>query len=129
MLNQESHGFSRGECQGILTGLVAGFLAGAFGLGAAVYIQLALMVIFGIPLLESIGTCMLVILPISAAGGLGYLVSGHLVFSIFTETLMGLMIGAWFGAKATHLAPMPFLKAVIVLMPLLGGLIMMMFQH
>lgn len=42
---------------------------------------------------------------------------------------MGLMIGAWFGAKATHLAPMPFLKAVIVLMPLLGGLIMMMFQH
>ncbi|WP_302610111.1 hypothetical protein [uncultured Mitsuokella sp.] len=81
MLNQESHGFSRGECQGILTGLVAGFLAGAFGIGAAVYIQLALM------------------------------------------------IGAWFGAKATHLAPMPFLKAVIVLMPLLGGLIMMMFQH
>ena len=81
MLNQESHGFSRGECQGILTGLVAGFLAGAFGIGVAVYIQLALM------------------------------------------------IGAWFGAKATHLAPMPFLKAVIVLMPLLDGLIMMMFQH
>ena len=81
VVEPKSPGFSRGACQGILTGLVAGFLAGAFGIGAAVYIQLALM------------------------------------------------IGAWFGAKATHLAPMPFLKAVIVLMPLLGGLIMMMFQH
>ena len=47
-----------------------GFLSGAFGIGAAAYIQLALMVVFGVPLLQTIGTCMMVILPISAAGGL-----------------------------------------------------------
>lgn len=68
---------------------------------------------------------MMIILPISAAGGLGYLLNGHLVFSIFLQTLLGLMAGAWFGAKATHLAPLSVLKAFIVAMPLVGGLIMM----
>ena len=110
---------------GILTGLICGFLAGAFGIGAAAYIQLALMVIFGVPLIQAIGTCMMIILPVSAAGGLGYLVSGHLDLSIFLQTLSGLMIGAWFGAKGTHLAPMPVLKFCIVAMPTIGGAIMM----
>jgi len=89
----------------------------------------ALMIIFGLPLIQSIGTCMMIILPISAAGGLGYLLNGHLVFSIFIQTLLGLMIGAWFGAKITHLAPLPVLKAFIVTMPLVGGLIMMVFSR
>ena len=110
---------------GILTGLICGFLAGAFGIGAAAYIQLALMVIFGVPLLKAIGTCMMIILPISAAGGLGYLASGHLDLSIFLQTLSGLMIGAWFGAQGTHLAPLPVLKFAIVTMPSIGGVIMM----
>lgn len=37
-----------------------------------------LMVIFGVPLLKSIGTCMMIILPIRCAGGLGYLFNGRL---------------------------------------------------
>ena len=73
---------------GILTGLICGFLSGAFGIGAAAYIQLALMVIFGVPLIQAIGTCMMIILPVSAAGGLGYLVSGHLDLSIFLQNLI-----------------------------------------
>ncbi|WP_297002106.1 sulfite exporter TauE/SafE family protein [uncultured Dialister sp.] len=92
---------------GIPTGIVSGFLAGAFGIGAAAYIQIALMVIFGVPLLQSIGTCMMIILPISASGGLGYLASGHLDMWIFLQTLTGLTVGAWMGAKMTHLAPFP----------------------
>lgn len=114
---------------GIPVGILSGFLSGAFGIGAAAYIQLVLMIIFGLPLIQSIGTCMMIILPISAAGGLGYLLNGHLVFSIFIQTLLGLMIGAWFGAKITHLAPLPVLKAFIVTMPLVGGLIMMVFSR
>lgn len=112
----------------IPVGILSGFLSGAFGIGAAAYIQLALMIIFGLPLIQSIGTCMMIILPISAAGGLGYLLNGHLLFSIFIQTLLGLMIGAWFGAKITHLAPLSVLKAFIVTMPLVGGLIMMVFS-
>ncbi|WP_415946062.1 sulfite exporter TauE/SafE family protein [Selenomonas montiformis] len=114
--------------RGIITGIITGFLSGAFGIGAAAYIQLCLMVIFGVPLLQSIGTCMMIILPISASGGLGYLFNGRLDFPIFVQTLLGLMLGAWFGAKGTHLAPLPFLKVCIVAMPAVGGIIMILFH-
>ena len=113
---------------GISAGIINGFLSGAFGIGAAAFIQISLLVVFGVPLLKSIGTCMMIILPISLAGGLGYLFNGRLDFPIFLQTLSGLMIGAWFGAKCTHLAPLPVLKVCIVAMPAIGGIIMMLFH-
>ena len=82
---------------GVLLGFINGFLSGAFGIGAAAFIQLTLLCVFGVPLLQSIGTCMMVILPISAAGGLGYMLNGRLDFNIFMQTLLGLMIGAFEG--------------------------------
>ena len=112
---------------GIITGLIVGFLSGAFGIGAAAFIQLALMVVFGISLLHAIGTCMMIVLPISAAGGLSYLFNGRLDLWIFVQTLLGLSLGAYIGAKFTHLAPKPLLKAAIVAMPTLGGIIMVLF--
>lgn len=113
---------------GFPVGIASGFLAGAFGIGAAAYIQIALMVIFGVPLLQSIGTCMMIILPISAAGGLGYLAAGHLDFRILMETLIGLSAGAWMGAKMTHLAPVSVLKTTIVTLPAVGGGMMLLFH-
>ena len=113
---------------GIPIGIASGFLSGAFGIGAAAYIQLALMVVFGLPLVYAVGTTMMIILPISASGGLGYLFNGRLDMPIFLQTLFGLMIGAWFGAKATHLAPMPLLKFAIVALPAIGGITMMYFH-
>ena len=113
---------------GLGTGIVNGFLSGAFGIGAAAFIQVSLLVIFGVPLLKSIGTCMMIILPISMAGGLGYFFNGRLDFPIFLQTLLGLMFGAWFGAKGTHLAPLPILKVCIVAMPTIGGIVMMLFR-
>lgn len=113
---------------GLGTGIVNGFLSGAFGIGAAAFIQVSLLVIFGVPLLKSIGTCMMIILPISMAGGLGYFFNGRLDFPILLQTLLGLMFGAWFGAKGTHLAPLPILKVCIVAMPTIGGIVMMLFR-
>ena len=68
---------------GAITGLIVGFLSSAFGIGAAAFIQIALMVVFGISLLRAIGTCMMIVLPISAAGGLSYLFNGRLDVLIF----------------------------------------------
>ena len=113
---------------GLSLGFVNGFLSGAFGIGAAAFIQLTLLCVFGVPLLQSIGTCMMVILPISAAGGLGYMMNGRLDLDIFIQTLFGLMAGAFVGAKCTHLAPRPLLKAAIVGMPTIGGFIMLFFR-
>ncbi len=113
---------------GLFLGFINGFLSGAFGIGAAAFIQLTLLCVFGVPLLQSIGTCMMVILPISAAGSLGYMLNGRLDLNIFLQTLAGLMIGAFIGAKCTHLAPRPLLKAAIVALPTIGGLIMLLFH-
>jgi len=113
---------------GILCGMANGFLSGAFGIGAAAFIQLSLMVIFGVPLLKSIGTCMMIVLPISASGGLDYLFNGYLDYWIFAQTVAGLMLGAFFGAKVTHLAPLPFLKFMIVALPTCGALTMLVLK-
>lgn len=106
-------------------GFLMGFLSGAFGIGATAFIQLSLLIVFGMPLLKSIGTCMLVILPISLSGSLGYILHGRLDMGIFIETLGGLVTGSFIGANFTHLAPMPLLKAVIVVTPFVGGLILL----
>ena len=55
-----------------------------------------------------------------------YLFNGRLDFPIFIQTLAGLMIGAWFGAKWTHLAPLRLLRVFIVGMPAIGGLVMIL---
>ena len=110
---------------GLLAGTVNGFISGAFGIGAAAFIQLTLLIIFGVPLIQAIGTCMMVILPISVAGGLGTLLQGPLDFSIFLQTLAGQFIGAYLGAKLTHLAPRPILKFSIVAMSTAGGVVLL----
>lgn len=110
---------------GMLAGTINGFISGAFGIGAAAFIQLTLLIIFGVPLIQAIGTCMMVILPISVAGGLGYLLQGQLDLSIFLQTLAGQFIGAYLGAKLTHLAPRPVLKFSIVAMSTAGGVILL----
>lgn len=106
-------------------GVVTGFLSGAFGIGATAFIQISLMLFFGVSLYHAIGTTMLVILPISVSGGLGYLVNGHLDFYIFLQTLGGLTIGAYLGAKLTRLASRNALRYIILSMPTIGGLMLL----
>ena len=108
---------------GSVTGVVMGFLSGAFGIGATAFIQLSLMMFFGVSLLKTVGTCMLVILPISIAGSAGYILNGHLNMGIFVQTFLGLVIGSFIGAKFTSLAPRPVLQAVVTITPLVGGLV------
>jgi len=128
-LRKEMLGGRKLYIYGGICGLVNGFLAGAFGIGAAAFIQLSLMVVFGVPLLQSIGTCMMIILPISVSGGLTYLFNGYLDYYVFGQTLAGLMIGAFFGAKFTHLAPMPLLKLAIVTLPTCGALTLLLLDR
>lgn len=111
---------------GTIAGCLNGFISGAFGIGAAAFIQLTLMIIFGVPVLFAIGTCMMVILPISIAGGLGYFLNGQLDFMIFLQTLVGQAVGAYIGAKLTRLAPRPILKFFMVAMSTSGGLVMLL---
>lgn len=59
-----------------LTGLINGLISGACGVGAASFIQLSLLLVFNAPLYQTVGTTMLVILPIAVLGGAGFLSAG-----------------------------------------------------
>ena len=107
-------------------GLLTGFLSGAFGIGATAFIQISLMMFFGVSLYHAIGTTMMIILPIAASGGLNYLFSGMLDSAVFIQTLAGLTIGSFIGAKFTHLIPKDRLRYLMISMPLIGGLLLLM---
>ncbi|WP_372512592.1 sulfite exporter TauE/SafE family protein [Bacillus salipaludis] len=106
-------------------GIITGLLSGTFGIGAAPFIQIGLLVIMGLTLKQSVGTTMLVILPIALAGGVGYYFEGLLDFGLLLEVVAGTMIGSYAGAKFTGLAPQPVLKSAMVLTPIVAGAILL----
>ena len=108
-----------------IIGLVTGFLSGAFGIGATAFIQISLMLFFGISLYHAIGTTMMIILPIAVSGGLSYLVNGMMDPVVFIQTLAGLTIGSFIGAKFTHLIPKDILRCLMISMPLIGGVLLL----
>lgn len=108
-----------------LVGLVTGLLSGTFGIGAAPFIQIGLLLILGLTLKQSVGTTMLVILPIALAGGVGYYLQGYLNIPLLLEVVAGTMIGSYVGAKFTDFAPQPVLKSAMVLTPILAGAILL----
>lgn len=110
----------------LLGGLIVGFLSGTFGIGSTPFIQLLLLIGFGLSLLKTIGTTMLVIMPIAVFGGLGYLLEGNLDFSLFIQVVVGLMLGAYVGAKFTNHVPQPILKFLMVTIPSIGAIVLLL---
>ncbi|SDF88546.1 sulfite exporter TauE/SafE family protein [Desulfovibrio legallii] len=108
------------------TGVGNGFLSGACGVGATPFIQLTLLIVFDVPLYQTVGTTMLVILPIAALGSLGFLSTGHLDPLLLAQVLAGQTVGAYIGAKGTRLAPPWLLKGAMVTLPALGGAILLL---
>lgn len=108
----------------VAAGLFNGILSGTFGVGATPFIQLTLLFFFGTTLFQSVGTTMLIILPIAIMGGIGYLTSGLLDLRLFIEVVIGLMTGAYIGAKFTKKLPVSFLKVTMVAIPLIGGIML-----
>lgn len=108
-----------------VVGVVTGLLSGTFGIGAAPFIQIGLLIIMGLSLKQSVGTTMLVILPIALAGGIGYYFQGYLNFTLLFEVVAGTMFGSFVGAKFTALAPQPVLKSAMVLTPIMAGAMML----
>lgn len=111
---------------GTIMGIFTGFLSGAFGIGATAFIQIGLMLFFGVELYIAVGTTMMIILPISISGGIGYLTSGHLDLNIFAQTLIGITLGTYVGAKFTRLFPHNLLRYIMVSMPISGAILLIL---
>ncbi len=108
-----------------LVGSVCGILSGTFGIGSTPFIQIGLLAILGLSVQKSVGTTMLVILPIALAGGIGYYFEGYLDVLLLLQVLAGTMVGSYIGAKFTNYVPLPVLKSAMVLTPLIAAVILM----
>lgn len=106
-------------------GLVTGVLSGTFGIGATPFIQIGLLIFFHMSIHQSAGTTMLVILPIALLGGLGYLTAGHLDVMLLFKVTIGLIVGAYIGAKFTRRLDPFILKISMVAVPVFGGLLLL----
>jgi uncharacterized protein len=108
----------------IIVGTICGILSGSFGIGATPFIQIGLLVLLGLSIRKSIGTTMLVIIPIAIGGGLGYQSEGYLDYMLLLQILIGTMSGAYIGAKFTNYAPKFLLKFAMVATPAFAAIIM-----
>lgn len=86
----------------IAIGLVAGVMAGLFGIGGGLLIVPALVVVARMPMHLATGTSLgALLLPAGLLGALVYYRAGNLHVKAALLIALGLLIGAWFGA---HLA-------------------------
>ncbi|WNQ12364.1 sulfite exporter TauE/SafE family protein [Paenibacillus aurantius] len=124
--NHELPAGSRFWVLAAIAGLITGGLSGMFGIGSTPFIQLALMILFRMPLRLAVGTTMMVILPIAFFGGIGYFQAGYIDAALLVQVVAGTMIGSYIGAKFTGRAPRALLRAAMIGTPIAGGLIMLL---
>lgn len=81
-------------------GLVAGVLAGMFGIGGGLIIVPALLLIVKLKELEAIGTSLAALIPpVGLLGAAEYYRGGHINLRYALLLALGLFAGAWFGAR------------------------------
>ena len=123
--DSSAHGGLRFWIYAVAVGLVSGVLSGTFGIGAAPFIQIGLLVFFNLTLPQVAGTAMLVTFPIALMGGIGYLSAGYLDMHLFVQVVIGLMTGSYIGSKFTRRLPTAVLKIAMVAIPIVGGALLL----
>src|SRR5438128_12474791 len=84
----------------IAIGLIAGVLAGLFGIGGGIVIAPALILLARFAPQMATGTSLgALLLPVGALGAWEYYKRGHLNLPAAMWIALGLFIGAWFGAR------------------------------
>ena len=90
-----------------LIGLVGGVLSGLFGIGGGLVIVPALILVAGFPIATAAGTSLAaLLLPVGLFGALEYYRAGHVDVQAAAVIAVGLLVGAYFGARlGTSLSP------------------------
>jgi uncharacterized protein len=114
------HPPARMAVAGVL-GLVGGASSAFFGVGMAPFLQLGMLVILGLPLRKTVGTTMLALIFISLSGSLALASHGQVSVPHLVGATIGMTAGSYAGAKLTRRAPIPVLRAALVLTPFISG--------
>jgi uncharacterized membrane protein YfcA len=109
----------------IFSGIGTGLLSGVFGIGSTPFIQLALLILFGLSLRQAVGTTMLVIMPIAIFASVGFIQTGHFDWMLLIQVTVGTMTGSYLGAKFTKRSPKLILRISMMSVPIAGGLLLL----
>lgn len=89
--------------QGILTGIVAGFICGLFGMGGGSLMVPAIVYVFRLPIKQAIGTSLFVIVFSAISALINYIrhkkVSYKLAFFVIPGGILGALLGSFFTSR------------------------------
>jgi len=85
----------------LLTGVFAGFVGALFGLGGGIVIVPVLTLIFGMPVVEAIGTSLVSIVAVSSIAAIDYIKSGRADIDLGLSLSIAASVGAVTGALLT----------------------------
>lgn len=107
----------------VIVGFGAGILSGLFGIGGGIIIVPALILIARLSPITATGTSLAaLVLPVGALGVWEYYRKGHLNIPAALFIALGLLFGAWLGAKwAQNLSPVQLKRAFAVFLVLIAG--------
>ncbi len=89
-----------------IVGLLAGILSGMFGIGGGVIIVPALMLLVGFSIKMASGTSLVaLLLPVGLLGAIEYYRQEQINIIAAISLVVGLFIGAYFGARITIALP------------------------
>jgi uncharacterized membrane protein YfcA len=106
---------------GIGLGATGGAAAAFLGVGMAPLLQLGLLTVHHLPLRQTVGTTMLVLVFISASGGAALTRHGDVSLPHLLGLTIGLASGAYIGARFTRRAPRRLLRSAVVTIPFVAG--------
>lgn len=90
----------------IALGVVAGVLAGLFGIGGGVIMVIGMVGLMKLPFLTATGTSLAaMLLPVGLLGALEYHRRGHVDIRAALLLAAGLTVGAWVGARIAQGTP------------------------
>jgi uncharacterized membrane protein YfcA len=110
---------------GVGIGAAGGAAAAFFGVGMAPFLQLGFLAIHGLPLRQTVGTTMLTLVFISAAGGIAMSRHGDVSPPHLIGLTIGLGSGAYLGARYTRRAPRQLLRGMVVAIPFIAGTLLL----
>jgi uncharacterized membrane protein YfcA len=106
---------------GVGLGATGGAAAAFLGVGMAPFLQLGFLAVHRLSLRQTVGTTMMALVFISAAGGLAMARHGDVSPPHLIGLTIGLGTGAYVGAHFTRRAPRPLLRAAVVVIPFVAG--------
>jgi uncharacterized membrane protein YfcA len=106
---------------GIGLGATGGAAAAFFGVGMAPFLQLGFLAVHRLPLRQTVGTTMLALIFISAAGSLALARHGDVSAPHLVGLTIGLGSGAYLGARFTRSAPRELLRVTVIAIPFIAG--------